>query len=125
MCVRNPFQDIRDRMQAVLCDARYARRQLRRFNDRGRALDALDRVIAALADEVGGIDAEREAAAEAAQIPLGWASTATPPRCCWCDAPATTSVRYAGADHPACEQHGPAAALGELLAGEGKIRLTP
>lgn len=62
----NPFDAIRERLQAVLCDARYARTQLRRFRDAGRAADALDRVIAALTDE-------------ASETPAGWDSTETPP----------------------------------------------
>jgi hypothetical protein len=47
----NPFDALRDRLAAVLADVRYARRQIIRHRDVGRALDALDRVTEALEGE--------------------------------------------------------------------------
>jgi hypothetical protein len=44
---------------------------------------------------------------------FAWSPVASK-RCCWCDAWADTSIRYAGAEHPACNRH--AADYGEVFA---------
>jgi hypothetical protein len=52
MAVVNPFDALRDRLQAVLVDVRYAQAQLTRHRDVSRAMDALDRVVDGLVDEL-------------------------------------------------------------------------